>query len=48
LRKLKLLIGLKNAGFLGWIFVPRKDKLKKSKLQSKCHNIRTNLVVHFR
>jgi hypothetical protein len=50
LRKLKLLIGLKNAGFLGWIFVPLKDKLKKSKLQSKCHNIRTDwqcLVVHF-
>ena len=32
LRKMKLLIGLKNAGFLGWIFVPLKEKLKKSKL----------------
>jgi hypothetical protein len=29
---MKLLIGLKNAGFLGWIFVPLKEKLKKSKL----------------
>ena len=35
LRKMKLLIGLKNAGFLGWFFVPLKEKLKKSKLQSK-------------
>jgi hypothetical protein len=42
LRKMKLLIGLKNAGFLGWIIVPLKEKLKKSKLQSKCHKIRTD------
>jgi hypothetical protein len=39
---MQLLIGLKNAGFLGWIFVPLKEKLKKSKLQSKCHKIRTD------
>jgi hypothetical protein len=32
LRKMKLLIGLKNASFLGGIFVPLKEKLKKSKL----------------
>jgi hypothetical protein len=42
LRKMKLLIGLKNAGFLGGICVPLKEKLKKSKLQSKCHKIRTD------
>jgi hypothetical protein len=29
---MKLLIGLKNAGFLGGIFVPLKEKLKKSNL----------------
>jgi hypothetical protein len=46
LMKMKLLIGLKNAGFLGGIFVPLKEKLKKSKLQSKCHNIRTDLQCH--
>ena len=42
LRKMKLLIGLKMQFFLGWIFVPLKEKLKKSKLQSKSHNIRTD------
>ena len=46
LRKMKLLIGLKNAGFLGWICVPLKEKLKKSKLQSKCHKIRTDWKCH--
>ena len=45
LRKMKLLIGLKNAGFLGWIFVPLKEKMKKSKLQSKCHKIRYRLTM---
>jgi hypothetical protein len=43
---MKLLIGLKNAGFLGWICVPLKEKLKKSKLQSKCHKIRTDWQCH--
>jgi hypothetical protein len=32
LRKIKLLIDLKNAGFLGGICVPLEEKLKKSKL----------------
>ena len=42
LRKMKLLIGLKKEGFLGRIFVSIKEKLKKFKLQSKCHKIRTD------
>ena len=46
LRKMKLLIGLRNAGFLGWSCVPLKEKLKKSKLQSKCHKIRTDWQCH--
>jgi hypothetical protein len=44
--KMNLLIGLKNADFLEWIFVPLKEKLKKSKLQSKCHKIRTDWQCH--
>jgi hypothetical protein len=32
--------------FLGWIFVPLKEKLKKSKLQSKCYKIRTDWQCH--
>jgi hypothetical protein len=31
--------------FLGWMFVPLKEKLKKSKLQSKCHKIKTRLTM---
>ena len=38
LRKMKLLIGLKNAGFLGGIIVPLKEKLKKSKLVKMTQN----------
>jgi hypothetical protein len=45
---MKFLIGLKNAGFLGGIFVPLKEKLKKSKLQSILTFFSFSVIISFR